>query len=521
MKKLKYIWLFWAVLLLTSSCEQLDLAPEDYYGSSSFWKNEAQVKGYIYGMHSQIRSSATTLWLLGEARGGLQKSGTSSTATSLDYSSPIKNQAFTAGTTGLSSWAGFYGRIFGVNLAIKKVENECKFLSDGNRQYYLGQLYGIRAFYYFWLYRTYGGVPIVTEPKITEGITTAEPLYTPRATPKETFDFIKSDINKSIDNFGANVTMLDKKSIWSKYASLMLKAEVYLWSAKVTTGDQMPDAGDLTIAKNALEEVKPAFSLLPSFSSVFTFGNKGNNEIIFAIRFQENEATNNVSQFVYSDNVFVGAKYSKEGKLMGDTLNLRGNGLLRNEYIFPLLGTYDSNDTRKNTTFLDFYSNASGANGGLILRKFLGTINSNNSRIYVDDIPVYRYADVLLMMAEIKNKQGEDPSGEINEIRQRAYGDKYDAAIHGHTNQGFALNELAILLERDKEFVFENKRWFDMVRMQDAAGKPLAFSSTLPYGSNIPLLNETTEAHKLLWPVDVNTLNNDPKVTQTPGYTQQ
>lgn len=233
-------------------------------------------------------------------------------------------------------------------------------------------------------------------------------------------------------------------------------------------------------------EVKPAFSLLPNFSSVFTFGNKGNNEIIFAIRFQENEATNNVSQFVYSDNVFVGAKYSKEGKLMGDTLNLRGNGLLRNRYIFPLLGTiYDSNDTRKNTTFLDFYSNASGANGGLILRKFLGTINSNNSRIYVDDIPVYRYADVLLMMAEIKNKQGEDPSGEINEIRQRAYGDKYDAAIHGHTNQGFALNELAILLERDKEFVFENKRWFDMVRMQDAAGKPLAFSSTLPYGSNI------------------------------------
>ncbi len=298
----------------------------------------------------------------------------------------------------------------------------------------------------------------------------------------------------------------------------MLKAEVYLWSAKVTTGDQSPAPDDLTAAADALNQVTPNFGLLNNFASVFSFSNKGNNEIIFAMRFQENEASNNISQFVYSDNVFVGVKYSKEGKLMLDTLNIRGNGLLRHEYMFPLFESYANEDSRKAATFLDFYSNASGADGGLILRKFIGTISSTNSRIYVDDIPVYRLADAILMLAEIKNKRGEDPSDEINAIRQRAYGTKYNAALHGYSDQGFALNELAILAERDKEFVFENKRWFDIVRMQDGAGKSLAFSSTLPFGYKVPLLSESTEAHKLLWPVDVSTMNNDPKVLQTPGY---
>jgi hypothetical protein len=48
-------------------------------------------------MESTITSEGLKLNLfLGEARGGLQKSGTSSTATSLDYSSPFKDQDFTS-----------------------------------------------------------------------------------------------------------------------------------------------------------------------------------------------------------------------------------------------------------------------------------------------------------------------------------------------------------------------------------------------------------------------------------------
>ena len=515
-----YIYLLIASLFITS-CDSLDLAPEDYYGSNNFWNNEAQVNGFIYGIHKQIRDKQVFFYLLGESRGGLQKNGTSSTNTSLDYSSPFKDQNFSKDKTGVTAWCGFYNNILNVNLAIQKIENECAFLSDASRNYYLGQLYGIRSFYYFWMYRTYGGVPIVTDVKVLDGVTTAEPLYLERSTPKQTLDFIKSDVEKSEQLFGTNVTMTDNKSTWSKYATLMLKAEIYLWSAKVTTGDQAPASSDINVAEAALNEVKCKFSLLPKFSEVFAYGKKGNDEIIFALRFLDNEATTNVNLFEYSDNVFVGVKFAKNGKLLGDTLQLKGNGLLRNEYIFPLFESFDDKDSRKTATLLDFYDKAAEGtmiNGGLVLRKFLGLINSNGNRVYADDVPIYRYADVLLMLAEVVNKKGGDPSSYINEIRMRAYGSDYNPVDHAYTNQGFAANELAILAEKDKEFVFENKRWFDVVRMQDAAGKSLVFSTAVTYNSGEPVLNSATETHKVLWPVDVNTLNKDPKLEQTPGY---
>ncbi|HPJ79379.1 MAG TPA: RagB/SusD family nutrient uptake outer membrane protein [Prolixibacteraceae bacterium] len=527
MKKIKYFLLMVAVTVALVSCDSLDLSPEDYYGSNNFWNSEPQVKGFVLGQHSQLRGSALTLWLLGEARGGLQKNGTSSVNTSLDYSSPFKDQDFRSDKTGLGSWAGFYGRILNLNLAIKKVENECPFLTQESRNFYLGQFYGLRAYNYFWLYRTYGGVPLNTETMIIDGVTTAEPLYMERATPKVTLDLIKSDIDKSIAAFGANLSMPDGAATWTKFASLMLKAEVYLWSAKVTTGDQSPASGDLAVAEAALAEVENAkkFSLQANYTDVFAYNKKNNAEIIFALRFLDNEASNSAANFTYASNdaTFVGNKFSKTLKLLGDTLNQKGTGILRNEYVFSLFESYDDLDKRKTATFFDFYNKSNAnppepINGGIVMRKFHGLINSNGVRVYADDIPMYRYADLLLMMAEIENKKGGDPARYINQVRQRAFGTNYVPAIHGYVNGSFAANELAILTERDKEFVWEMKRWFDVLRLQDAQGKPLVFSSTLPYGVRIPVLDPATESHKVLWPVDLNTINADPKLKQTPGY---
>ncbi|SHJ33111.1 Starch-binding associating with outer membrane [Tangfeifania diversioriginum] len=509
------------ILFLVSlvSCDSLDLGPLDYYGSENFWQNEAQVEGYVLGVHSQVRGLHSTLWLLGEARGGLHKHGLSSTGTSLNDSSPVKDQDFTKDKTGISGWGGFYQRILSINLGINKLENEADFLTDDSKNYYLGQLYGLRAFLYSYLYKTYGGVPVVTEPKVMQGENSAEPLYTERSTPKQVLDFIKSDLEKSENYFGSNIEIKNQKGSWSKYATLMLKADIYLWSAKVTTGDQTPASNDLTVAESALNEVKGKFSLLDDYSSVFEYDNKGNDEIIFALRFLETEATTFHYLFRYQQNLIAG-KYLADGSQSSDPLNTKGNGLLRHEYIFPLFESYDELDSRKYSIFLDIYDKDEETgeliDGGTIMRKFLGLINADGNRVYSDDIPVYRYADVLLMLAEVENMKGGNPAQYINMIRQRAYGDNYSPAEHAYTNGDFATNERAILAERDKEFVCEGKRWFDVRRMHDASGDPLVFSDAVNYGN--PAVLSTGEAHKLLWPVDVNTLNVDPKLEQTPGY---
>lgn len=504
------------------SCDSLDLAPIDYFASGNFWNNTAQVNGNMLSLHNDLRSTYQSVFYLGEARGGTQVVGTTTLGTS-STNPDIKGNTLTKDATGASNWYNYYPCIMKVNYFIEQVENGCTFLLSADRGYFLGQAYGLRAYYYFMLYRTYGGVPVVEKAKVLDGATSAAELYTPRSTPKQTLDFIKSDIEKS-DQYFSSDFIVKSNALWSKAATLMLKAEVYLWSAKVLDGDQSPANSDLQTAKDALVQLTGRFSLLEKFGDVFSYTNKEENkEIIFAIRFKDGEAEQgHMHDFVYQGPLFINQVYSKEGKLMGDTLelrNLRGNFFA--EYEFELFENYEPDDSRRDITFLDFYLHDGGGNitaKGIVLRKALGIINDVGNRVWVSDIPRFRYAETLLMLAEVENKLGNDPSPYINEVRQRAYGTNYNPAIHAYSNGDFATNELAILHERDKEFVFEGKRWFDVRRLQDISEKPLVFSPVASYGTTRPILDYTTEAYEVLWPVDVNVMVNDPTVEQTPGY---
>lgn len=142
--------------ILQPSCDALDLAPEDYYGAGNFWKEASQPKAFMLGLHAQLRSYYDMFYTLGELRGGTQRVGTSSLNTSLNYAD-IRSQNISEDIPGISNWNGLYSPIMQVNHFIQEVENGCTFLDDATRSRYLGQAYGMRALYYFMLYRTFGG----------------------------------------------------------------------------------------------------------------------------------------------------------------------------------------------------------------------------------------------------------------------------------------------------------------------------------------------------------------------------
>lgn len=505
-----------------TSCD-LDLAPIDYYGSKNYWNTVSQVETFMNGMHTYLRSTNfSRQFVLGEARGGTSKSGTSSLNTSMNYDR-IKENNLDKDNTGITNWNGLYSYIFDCNLLIQSVEGSA--LQESNKSeinYFLGQAYGIRALYYFTLYRTFGGVPLIDRVKVLDGQVSAQDLYTARSTPKEVMDFIKSDLTKSLEYFGSNETIKGDKAYWSKAATTMLAAEVYLWSAKVSCQDQTPATDDLTKAKSYLNTIlgDSRFGLCDKFTDIFNVSNKGNKEMIMAIRYADGEATSSVGEFVYADpnGFFINTVYGRNGKIIaGDTLQLKGSGWQRNEYDLGLWKSFDAADTRRDATFLEYY-NKDGSLKGTILKKNLGYVNSSNKRVFCGDEAVYRYADAILMMAEVANMEGGDVAAYINRIRERAYGSNWDETLYGYKNSDFKTNELAILHERDKEFVNEGKRWFDIVRMKDGKdGKPLAFSAEAAYKDANPVL-KSNEEHKLLWPLNVSLLNADPLLEQTPGY---
>ena len=52
-------------------------------------------------------------------------------------------------------------------------------------------------------------------------------------------------------------------------------------------------------------------------------------------------------------------------------------------------------------------------------------LDGASQRSFLNDYPIYRYADCLLLLAEAKALLGEDPTAEINQVRERAYGKEF------------------------------------------------------------------------------------------------
>ncbi|MGL5273799.1 MAG: RagB/SusD family nutrient uptake outer membrane protein, partial [Phocaeicola sp.] len=341
--------------LCVSSCSLLDLSPEDSFTSGTFWKNEAEVSANMSAIHYQLRSRQSTLLTLGEYRGDQHVIGTTSNSVSVADESTVTSN-ISPNIPGFT-WDTFYADILGINLFIDNVENNITFLPTADRSYYLGQAYGLRSFYYFWLLKTVGGVPLITAPKVVNtSVSDTEALYTARSTELETMNFIKEDIKKSVDYFGSNTTFKSNKGQWSKGASLMLKAEIFMWNAKVIE----KNSNDLAEAKNALNEVASiGFSLRNSFKSVFGYDEKGNSEIIFAIRNLINE--NQSSQYgAYTFDNTLTSFYGRKGEALPDTLDLYSGTtqtqvIARKQYKFDVWKKFEDADTRRDATFLDIY----------------------------------------------------------------------------------------------------------------------------------------------------------------------
>ena len=516
MNKFKYIMYVAIIAVVASSCRKtLELTPEDYFGDNNFWKNESQVNNFMVGIHKQFRDNQFQFLRLGEMRGGSFSNVERQQVSLFDL--PVIEQRLEETSPGVNNWGGFYSNILQINLFIQQVE-AIEFLPTEKKDYFLGQAYAIRAYYYFHLLRTYGGVPLVLEPKVRE---TSDPvaLRTPRSAEADVLAAIKTDVNKAVTLFGTAASPADK-SQWNPQAALMLKGEVYLWSAKVYN-----TTADLAEAKAALNAITGT-ALQTNFADAFSYSKKNNPEIILAIRYISGEAEmgTNYSYFLYALPNFSNLHYKDSlgsGTPLVDPLNIGSAPaqiIQRYGYRFELFQSYDLADKRRDATFYDYYkvdkttTPASVQLRNTALVKFLGTIDAAQKRLFADDWPIYREADRLLMLAEIVNAEGGDPSQYIKQIRDRAFAPAADPTPF--VNSSKDANELAIFAERSKEFVYEGKRWYDLRRMK-YGNDPLVFiSSNHPYG----VLDKASQGYKILWPIDVGVWTNDPTVDQTPGY---
>jgi hypothetical protein len=476
-------------LYIPSCTKDLDLQPVSQISNASFWKTENDAMGALNGMYVRLRDpAATNFFLWGEGRSEVMSAGFGGTpGNNIYYENTLTP------TNAGPDWMSMYTVVHDANLILKYVP-QINFSSDAAKNNILAQAYTMRAFLYFTMAKIWGDLIIVKDP--TEGFD-AEALQKERSPVADVFKFIKEDLDKAATLFSNN-NYPTGRDMWSLPALNALKADVYLWTAKRMGGG----SADFTVALNALNAIDDSdVQLLPDFGSVFDYANKGNKEIIMAVRFQELESAETGYSYMYVSGADLPTNISDStrqaiGALKYDAWTI--SNLARNQF--------EPGDQRKNASIIEVYTIDDSGNKtyfNSVVSKFNGLV-SGGVRLFVDDIILYRYADILLMKAEAENALGQDPTHEMNLVRARAFGDHFSG--HEFVSGTVEENDAAILKERLLELMFEGKRWWDLVRF----GKAFELVPSLQ--------GRAGKDYLLLFPIPATVLSLETKVRQNPGY---
>lgn len=474
----------------TVSCEDdLNLTPKSLIGANSFWNSQGDVEGGLRGMYSRFRNQTNNnLFYWGDARSELLGYGLQASQGLEAYFentlTPINNSV---------DWKGLYTVLHDCNLLIQNIPG-IKFDSETTKNDALAQAYTMRAYVYFLMVRVWGGVPIVTEP--TSGFGTAD-SYKARNTREEVVAQIVADI-QAASGLYSNNDFTNGRSMWSKPSFSALKGNFYLWKAKVMGGGD----NDLNTALTTLQSIQTAdVELISDFDRIFRYDNKENSEILMAVHYEDLESGSTFNSGIY----IRGDQIPANADPVAVDLLGTGGGLNRWAPSEVFRNQWNDLDTRKNATFVlvntdDGAGNYTEFYGSAVL-KYRGFVESG-SRKFMDDVILYRYADVLLMIAEAKNALGQDPTTEMNLVRERAYGANF--AGHEFVNGTKAANDDAILQERLFELAFECRRWFDLLRFDKAF-------------DIVPSLVGQSD-HLKLFPIDSETISKNSSIEQNPGY---
>ncbi|MGI8636660.1 MAG: RagB/SusD family nutrient uptake outer membrane protein [Segetibacter sp.] len=340
-----------------------------------------------------------------------------------------------------SRWSGLYRGIARANLVLEKIE-QITFQDEALKNQYKGEAKFLRALFYFDLVRFFGPVPV----SLTEIKSADEAFALKRSPETEVFQTIINDLNDAATVLPVSYNSSNVGRA-TKGAAQALLAKVYLTNNNPNLA--LPILRELTKAPYS-------YKLMPTYAAAFDTDNTA--EAIFEIQYTSSIAGegNPYPNFFLTNDGTAGKDIYGSG-FLGNT----GQGI--NLPTQDMYDAYEPNDARRTYSIIKYYSKQEAGNV-YVIYKYRGVPTSpNNSE---DNIPVLRYADVLLMLAEAINETNKNPTTEaydaVDLIRVRA------GLAPLPRNLAYESFKTKLLQERRVEFAFENQRWFDLKRFNKA-----------------------------------------------------
>lgn len=303
------------------------------------------------------------------------------------------------------------------------------------RERLAGEAKFLRAFMYFTLVKSFGGVPLVDHVPVT-GVEADKLMTLTRKSKEEIYAFIEKDLKDAAAVLPAGTG--GQRA--TKGAAHALLAKVYLYQKK----------WQLAVDETNLVT---GYSLTPVFQEIYKVSGENNAESIFEINGSGGTAGRAIQQ------------YSQVQGARGTT----GWGW---GFATPTQGLYDAysaTDSRRDATIIHrdmtlydgYYVGPNTENKFYNYKAYSSNYRDQASTDV--NIRYLRYAEVLLIKAEAMNELGQTSAAIpfLNQVRNRANIGNTPASSQNDVR-------LDIWKQRRLEFAFEHDRWFDLVRTGQA-----------------------------------------------------
>lgn len=487
---------FAIIVTSAASCKKyLDLKPEDGIIRQNFWKTKEQVAAAVNGCYASLLGGGSDrpipeyMFLWGELRADLLTSSTGVSNEEID----IMNVNILE-TNSLTNWRAVYRTINYCNTVIDfapdVLQNDQTFTQQA-LDMYLGEVKALRALMYFYLVRSFRDVPLVL--KSTSSDDQLQQLS--KSTGAEVLNQIVKDLSEAETTapITFNNPAFDKGRI-TRYTVNAIQADVYLWMEKY------PEA--LAACDKVINSGR--FGLIAGTSSWFTtvFANGNSNEGIFEIQFDRQKLNSFYQMF-----------------------RTRPRFLASTTVTDPDLGIYKAD--LLDPTIKDIRGDGAAARfGDGLIWKYIG-IDDNSFRAQEESFAhwiVYRYADVLLMKAEALalTGKGQEALDIVERIRQRGHALPASAQVVDPSNTEGVLDY--ILEERAREFAFEGKRWYDLLRHAKRNNYKRSdiltnmVSRTVPGNLQQSAIGKFKDPNSHYFPIFQYELQTDKNLVQNPFY---
>lgn len=470
-------------IFLLASCS-LNQQPVSEIGEGNFYSNDAELNAAVVACYNGLQAPMPYEWMFTETRSDNARFHTTST-TSVANTAILHYDQSTIETTDdniYQYWLRTYNNIARCNAVLTHID---AVTDPARRAQYAGEARFIRAYHYFNLVRLFGPVVLVTDR-----ISAEEAKKHDRSSLDEVYTFISEDLQFAADTLPTSYPDAEK-------------GRVTCWAAKGLLAKVRMTQGyyDRTTADLLTDIIEHGhFSLQPTYAEVFDINNELNDEILFAIRYT-------------SGGLGLGSPFANYfAPLQSGAYVVNGSGMGYNYPTDDLVSAYAPEDTRRDVTLALNYTNTDL--GTTVdrrwVRKFWSDVVIKNDGDV--DWPILRYADILLLNAEVQNElNGPDAAKPfINMVRTRAGLAELTDCANKHQMR------MAIEAERRLELAMENHRWFDLIRTHrvlEVMNNHWA-SETYYEAVSVPTLTE----QKLLLPIPQREIDINQNLTQNVGY---